>query len=157
MPHLHDRIDFTVGALIVHGGRVLLVHHRELGWWLAPGGHVELDEDTDEALFREIAEETGMSPSDIEVVSEQPPAFPESVFATKSLLVPRWVNIHRIGNTHRHLVLIYLCRAKTADIRLAPQEHYGIRWFAADELDDSSLRTLPDIRFYGKEAIRLLT
>ena len=152
MAHIHRAIDFTVGALIVFGGKVLLVHHRETGFWLTPGGHVELDEDTDQALLREIAEETGLGPDDVEIAAERPP-----FEYGKPLWTPRWVNIHPINSTHRHLALIYLVRAKTNRVTLAPEEHHAIRWFSSEELNDPALNTPSDIRFYGKEAIRLLT
>jgi 8-oxo-dGTP pyrophosphatase MutT (NUDIX family) len=53
----------TAGAFVLHpeGGRVLLVHHRRLGIWIQPGGHVEPgDPDAGAAARREAAEETGV-------------------------------------------------------------------------------------------------
>lgn len=153
MPHIHNLIDFTVAAFIVHDHRVLLVDHREIGQWLSPGGHVELGEDTDQALLREIREETGFTLSDIEILAERPVV--ESGTA-KSLYRPHWVTIHRINDQHRHLVLAYLVRAKSDQVHLDADEHNAIRWFSAAELDDPELRILADVRFYAHEAIRLI-
>lgn len=52
---------FTATA-VVHrpNGDVLMVFHRKLNCWLCPGGHIEKDERPDEAVLREIAEETGL-------------------------------------------------------------------------------------------------
>ena len=44
MAHIHEKIDLTVAILVVHDGKVLVVHHRKLGKWLPLGGHVELGE-----------------------------------------------------------------------------------------------------------------
>lgn len=44
------------------GGRVLFVEHPERGWEI-PGGHVEEDESPEEALLRELEEETKLSGS----------------------------------------------------------------------------------------------
>ena len=44
MPHIHDKIDFTVAIFVVQQAQVLLVHHRALDKWLPLGGHIELDE-----------------------------------------------------------------------------------------------------------------
>ncbi|MEJ6562950.1 MAG: NUDIX domain-containing protein [Euryarchaeota archaeon] len=41
------------------GGRVLFVEHPERGWEI-PGGHVEAGESPDEAMLRELLEETGL-------------------------------------------------------------------------------------------------
>lgn len=53
-----------VGAVVFHQGNVLLVRRgREplKGQWSLPGGAVELGETLEEAIFREVWEETGIS------------------------------------------------------------------------------------------------
>ncbi len=53
----------TASGFVLDGAhrRVLLVHHRRLGLWLQPGGHVEpSDADLLAAARREVAEETGL-------------------------------------------------------------------------------------------------
>ena len=56
MAHINKDIDYVVTIFIVHNNRVLLVDHIHLGAWFAPGGHIELNETPDEALYREIQE-----------------------------------------------------------------------------------------------------
>jgi 8-oxo-dGTP diphosphatase len=52
-------MTWAVGAVVTDdAGRVLLV--REDGEWLAPGGEVEPGETHEEALVREVEEETGV-------------------------------------------------------------------------------------------------
>ena len=53
---------FRVGvyAVIFNEGRVLLAHRRDIDWWNLPGGGMESDETVDEALCREVREETGL-------------------------------------------------------------------------------------------------
>ena len=41
-------------------GRILLGHRRDTDWWNLPGGGMELEETVDEALCREVREETGL-------------------------------------------------------------------------------------------------
>ena len=50
----------AVSALIFEEGRVLLARRRDIDWWNLPGGGMEVGETVDEALRREVAEETGL-------------------------------------------------------------------------------------------------
>ena len=154
MPHIHELIDFTVAAFIVHEGKVLLVHHKTLGKWLPVGGHVELDEDPEQALFREITEETGLAPEDIEVVSKK---FPLTDPHVKSLYTPSFLDIHKISDTHRHVGLGYIARAKSGNITLQDAEHNEIRWFTPEELSDPQFGVQPDIQQYAQYALSKLS
>ena len=53
----------TASAWIVDPSRTraLLVHHRKLGKWLQPGGHVDGDPDVRAAALREAREECGLA------------------------------------------------------------------------------------------------
>jgi 8-oxo-dGTP pyrophosphatase MutT (NUDIX family) len=46
-------------AVIRRGDRVLLARYLRASWWFLPGGHVEPDENVEDALLRELAEELG--------------------------------------------------------------------------------------------------
>jgi mutator protein MutT len=65
-----------VGAVVIHEGRVLLIRRGKepmRGRWLIPGGTVELGETLEEALVREVAEETGLEvrPRDVVLVFDR--------------------------------------------------------------------------------------
>lgn len=50
----------SVSALIFDGERVLLAHRRAIDWWNLPGGALDPGETVDEAVRREVREETGL-------------------------------------------------------------------------------------------------
>jgi 8-oxo-dGTP pyrophosphatase MutT (NUDIX family) len=122
MAHIHEKIDFTVAIFVVEDDKVLLIHHRRLGKWLPLGGHIELDEDPEAAALREAKEESGL---DVALAGERPPTTGDG---TRALLAPRFLDIHRISQTHEHIGLIYWARPKGGQLALAEREHHDIRW-----------------------------
>ena len=51
--------------------RVLMMHHRKHGQWFQPGGHADGDADILRVALRETAEETGMAPSQVQLLSTE--------------------------------------------------------------------------------------
>ena len=151
MSHIHEHIDWTIVAYVVHGGRVLFIFHKELQKWLPLGGHIELDEDPDQALLREVKEESGLE--DVEVLASKPDIAPSSP-ERKFLYAPSFVDIHPISETHRHIGLVYFLRSKTDAVALAEQEHDEIRWLGESDLDDPQFNLESGVRFYAKEALK---
>lgn len=149
MPHIHNLIDFVVSAFIVHGSKILLVHHKILDAWLPVGGHIELNEDSDEALYREIEEETGLKASEIEIIGTK---LKYNIEGTKFLHAPLFVDIHnfRALPNHRHLGLVYLVKSKTDQVRLCGKEHNEIRWFSLSDLHDPKFALWDSIGLYAR-------
>jgi len=60
-----------VGAIILEGGRVLLVERGQpplTGWWSLPGGVLEVGETLAQGVCREVLEETGLVVEPVAVV-----------------------------------------------------------------------------------------
>jgi 8-oxo-dGTP pyrophosphatase MutT (NUDIX family) len=150
MPHLHDRIDFTVAIFVVRENKVLLVHHRQLNKWLPLGGHIELDEDPEAAALREAREESGL---EVVLIGERPPTSGEG---TRALIAPRFLDIHRINSTHEHIGMIYWARPKNGTLALAAAEHHDIRWCAAAELETLSPAINNAVKWYCLQALQEL-
>ena len=71
----YGRFNYRVGAVIIHEGKLLLVRNAEAPYVYSVGGRVHFDETTEEAVIREVWEETGVL---LEV--ERPVAFQEQIF-----------------------------------------------------------------------------
>ena len=150
MSHIHELIDWVVSVYIVKDGKVLLVRHKQLGMWLPIGGHVELDEDPEQALFREVEEECGL---EIELIGSAKPSLNDPI--SKPLPTPAFIDIHKISPKHRHIVLVYVARSKSGDPKLAEKEHHDIRWFSRVDLRKKEFGLLPAIIFYAESALKM--
>jgi 8-oxo-dGTP pyrophosphatase MutT (NUDIX family) len=145
--HIHEKIDFTVAIFVVYDGKVLLIHHRNLNKWLPVGGHVELDEDPETAALREAKEESGL---DVELLGERPPTTEPG---TRALIAPRYLDIHRITDTHQHIGMMYWARPKHGTLTLSASEHHDIRWCSAADLDDLQPPMTAAVKWYCRAAL----
>lgn len=147
MAHIHEKIDFTVVIFVVQDGKVLVIHHRKLDKWLPLGGHIELDEDPEQAALREAREESGF---EVELLGERPPT---TAPGTRALIAPRFLDIHRISPTHEHIGMIYWARPRSGALALAAAEHHDIRWCAAVDLDHLQPPMSEAVKWYCHRAI----
>ena len=149
MPHIHDKIDFTVEVFIVHDDKVLLRKHDKYKIWLSIGGHVELDEDPNQTVVREAKEEVGLN---ITLVGKAPGLNDSQDY--KELVSPVFLNRHRINDTHEHVTLTYFATSKSADVVQGIGEvSEELRWFTKEELDDPKYDIKEHIKQYAKAAL----
>lgn len=151
MAHIHDKIDFTTQALIVHEHKVLLRQHEKYHIWLGVGGHIELDEDPVQALHREVLEECGL---EIEIIAEPLIRFEDGGI---DLPTPHFMHRMFVGKNHEHIDLVYITRAKTLDIKPAEGELVTeFKWFSKDELADPQYKIQPRIQYFARKAIEMV-
>jgi 8-oxo-dGTP pyrophosphatase MutT (NUDIX family) len=153
MPHIHEKIDFTVEVFVVHKNKVLLRKHDKYHIWLSVGGHIELDEDPIQAAIREVKEEVGL---DIELFGDT-----DTLDANRDeyqeLLPPQFLNRHRINENHEHITLVYFATSKTDQItEMAEHEKSeDCRWLTSAELDELT-DISESIKHYAKTALATL-
>lgn len=128
----------SVYAIIVNDGRILLVTNHSSGKLFPPGGGVELGERIEDALKREVKEETG-----IEIEIEQFRFFREGFF------------YYDPSDTAYHtLSFFFTCTPKTLDLidddQIEDDEAETARW-----VDPSSL-SVEDFQICGEEILELL-
>lgn len=122
-----------VGAAVIERGRVLLVERGKdplKGYWSLPGGVVELGERLEEALRREVREETGLEVQ------------PHGVVKIFERIIP-----DRKGRPEYHYVLIdYLCRVTGGELGPADDVNRA-EWVSRRRLDEYKITegTLPVI------------
>ncbi len=148
MPHIHDLIDFTVTGYIVHDEKVLLILHKKLELWLPPGGHIDLDEDPDQAVLREVKEETGL---DVNIHGTK---FDRLSDRTKPLHTPAFMDIHKISDTHQHIGMHYICTPKNNSNKanMNKEEVSDMRWFTRTEIENTNDLML-EVKQYALKAL----
>ena len=107
------RFTVTAGAAVVdESGRVLLLKHvfRDGSGWGMPGGFIERGEQPEEALRRQVREETGLELDEVEIVLAR--------------TVPR----------AKQIELIYRCRANGRAVEAQSLEISRTGWFRLDAL-----------------------
>ena len=128
---------FCVSAFIIEPRtkKILLVYHNKFNKWVQPGGHIEEDESPEEALIREVYEETGLK---IRIIGDN---FPRETDYIRPL------GIQKNGNLEGeiHMDIIYAAVPRTDSIINDDDEINSICWFSRDELDE--IDVFPDVRF----------
>ncbi len=151
MAHIHEQIDFTVVIYVVHKDRVLLINHRELSRWLPIGGHVQLNEETDQALKRKINEECGLN---VTIAGTKPDWSEADAY---SLYTPAYMNIHKIDDQHRHIALVYFGRSDSDAVKEDPGEYSAYEWLTLPDLEAKKSDLRADVYFYAVEALQRLS
>ncbi len=110
--------EATVGALIVNqNGEVLLVHSEKWGEkYTVPGGHIELGERAEDAIVREVKEETGLDSEVVELLILQQAIYPK--------------DYHK----HEHYIFMdYVCKAKSSEMKLDGRELQSYVWVKPED------------------------
>lgn len=165
---------FTASGVVIACGHVLLVHHKRIGAWLPPGGHIDDGELPHEAAAREVFEETGI---EVDVLSEKLPHTENAdAFFTHSPLCIHMVRAFEKGLDLYHIDMAYLCRPKTTaidpllpapQVLEAPQvlpapkytdEVHQARWVALDDLHNWNLaKNVPEAIELAKDKLMVVS
>jgi len=142
---MHDSAipaHFTASAVIIYHGHILLIHHKRIGAWLPPGGHLDDYELPHQACLREVLEETGL---ECQIVADPVPP----TMDPEGFILPAPLCMHRVlafenGAPVVHLDLAYLCRPLKVTSGPLPKltasdEVWGARWVDLTELPTMQL------------------
>jgi 8-oxo-dGTP pyrophosphatase MutT (NUDIX family) len=135
---------FTASAVIIEQGYILLVHHKRIGAWLPPGGHVEENELPHQTAIREAKEETGLN---VSIISKNLPVTVDA----EAFFLPEPLCIHAVKATEAkgtfyHIDLAYLCHldSQNGQTAILPQilinhEIHNASWVELGKLEEVPL------------------
>ena len=118
--------------------RFLLIQHKKLGKWLAPGGHLETGEEPHAGALREVWEEIGQGGRVIDVLvapQVDTPAVPQlpAPFCILAETIPAGPR----DGEHIHIDFIYVIEIDpTKELKLSDAEISHARWFELREIDE---------------------
>ena len=116
----------SVTALVFdEGRRVLLVRLSRRDVWVAPGGAVDPDEAPQDAVVREVWEETGLLVEPMQL---------RGVFGG-----PEYRAWYANGDEVGYMMAVYECRAIAGSLRSDGDEIAEARYFSMDELSSITL------------------
>lgn len=124
---------FTATGVVFNSERkILMILHNKLHVWLPPGGHIDENELPDDAVLREIFEETGIKAS---IISTRNDLFISNEHC-RELELPFVILLEDIeGNgAHNHIDMVYLCKAINEELVPQETEINGIGWFTFEEI-----------------------
>ena len=126
---------FTASALILNEeSKILLLYHKKLNVWLYPGGHIENNETPDEAVIREVLEETGL---EVKIIGNPDNSLTDKEADVTVLHNPYVVLCEYINgkSPHYHIDLIYICKINQYNkLEYNKDESKGIGFFGKDEI-----------------------
>ncbi|HEY9718601.1 MAG TPA: NUDIX domain-containing protein [Trichormus sp.] len=144
---------FTASAVVIAAQHILLVHHKRIGAWLPPGGHLLDLELPHQAAVRETLEETGVAVRALSLSPMPQTADVDAFFLPQPLCI-QVVRALEKGTDLYHLDIAYLC-APIAPGTLEPStlppprhtdEVHAARWFSLSALADTPLaKNVPEI------------
>jgi NAD+ diphosphatase len=122
------RIDPAIIVLVSDGERALLGRQAawQPGWYSTIAGFVEAGESLEDAVAREVLEETGIEVSRADYHSSQPWPFPQS------------------------LMLGFIAQARTIAIDRKDNELEDVRWFTRADIASGTPRLPPPISISGR-------
>ena len=123
------RFNYRVGAIIIHDKKILLMRNPEAPYLYSVGGRVNYNETTQEAVIREVFEETGLT---LEV--DRPVFFHEQFFDEE------------VTGEHFHEVAVYYLMKDIDDLSgldCASVTERGVSeelvWIPLDELEQHNI------------------
>lgn len=152
MPHTGKNFCYTAEVFIIYRNKVLLRKHDKLGIWLSVGGHIEDNEDPNQAALREVKEETGLD------VTLDNTLRPKNLFTdgSQELIPPYYLNIN--GKDNRHITFVYFAKTDSDVISQDVEKEISedMKWFTKKELENST-EILENIKYYALKALKMLS
>ena len=103
-------MTFGVNGVVVKKDKILLIKRRDIKIWALPGGIIETNESLEDAVVREIREETNVH------------SIPVRMTGIYLRTIPKFEDV----------LVVFRCRYLSSNIRIS-QESIDVGWFSINE------------------------
>jgi len=133
--------------MIRHDGKVLLSWNKNLQTWIPVGGHIDPGETPQEAVCREVAEETGF---EFEF-------YQKSVFENNGkveIIKPHRIQIEEVPHHNKHINFVFFGKCTKYTDKAATDEKEKLKWFSREEIVSMKDTMIESVYTLSLEAIK---
>ena len=145
-----DKCWVTTIYLVREDAQVLLTWNKNLQTWIPVGGHIDPGETPEEAIIREVAEETGF---EFEFLNES------QMLAEGKLRIikPSHIQIENVPHHNKHINITFVGKCTKLTDKQETDENEKLKWFSKSELLEMKGKMLENVRNNALEAISLVS
>lgn len=144
-----DKCWVTTMYLVKEDGKVLLTFNKNLNTWIPVGGHIEPGETPEQAIIREMEEETGF---DFDF-------FHASHYENNGelkIIKPYKIQIEKVPHHNHHMNFVFIGKCKKHNEKETTDENEKLKWFSEQELVENKEQFLESVWKDSLKAIKLL-
>ena len=117
----------TTIYLVRDDRKVLLSWNKNMNTWIPVGGHLEQGETPEEAIIREVKEETGF---DFEFLDKAE----ENEDKTIRIIKPLKIQIEKVPHHNYHINFVFIGKCTNWHERTENDDNEKLKWFSEQEL-----------------------
>jgi 8-oxo-dGTP pyrophosphatase MutT (NUDIX family) len=131
---------------LVHDSRVLLSWNKNMQTWIPVGGHVDLGETPEEAIIREVAEETGLEFEFLKSAETLQKGDVKEIY-------PHHIQIEKVPHHGKHINVVFVGKCSEVTAAVATDEGEKLHWFSKEELVKRKSEFLESVWMMATEAL----
>ncbi|MDO8564012.1 MAG: NUDIX domain-containing protein [Nanoarchaeota archaeon] len=144
-----DKCFVATIYLVNSDNKVLLSWNKNMQAWIPVGGHVDPGETPEEAITREVKEETGF---DFEFFQKEKRENTSNTHYVRSHLL----QIDTVPHHNKHINFVFIGKCKNDYSKLETDEQEKLKWFTHQELIQEKGKMIESVRVIALEALDLV-
>lgn len=115
--------------------QILMIHHKKFNKWMIPGGHIEVNENPNEAAIREVLEESGINIKLVSFIHKELSVTDGEWLLAPEYLYQQLIPFSQKEEAHYHIDLTYIGYALNHELVLNSEETNAVEWVPISGLE----------------------